>query len=345
MTSFNVFWVFSLIAYQPFFAKADSAKSLVPALYVFGDSSVDAGNNNYLNTPAKVNKSPYGIDLNNNATGRFSNGKTFADLYAVKLGLPLPPPYLGVSESTRYQVATGINYASGACGILDDTRAGECLTLGKQIEYFNSTVTNDLPTHFQSKEELRHHLSKSLYMISIGSNDYVLNYLPKTKAQKENKTPVQFADYLLEHLASKIKILYDLGARKFLIGLVGQIGCSPFKFCIEDVNQIVKPCSDKLHSKLQELQKQLSGSLLVSTDAYNFFNEIKNAPEKFGLKVIDKACYPKEGAPVCGNRKEYYFWDSFGHTTEFASEIYVDESFSGSKLCSPINVEQLVRAP
>jgi hypothetical protein len=52
----------------------------VPALYVFGDSTVDAGNNNNLNTDAKVNRFPYGIDFNNVSTGRFSNGKTFADI-------------------------------------------------------------------------------------------------------------------------------------------------------------------------------------------------------------------------------------------------------------------------
>ena len=39
------------------------------------------------------------------------------------LGLPMPPPYLGVSKSERYQVATGFNYASGSCGILNSTRA------------------------------------------------------------------------------------------------------------------------------------------------------------------------------------------------------------------------------
>ncbi|MDV3140068.1 MAG: hypothetical protein Q8765_02620, partial [Sweet potato little leaf phytoplasma] len=77
--------------------------------------------------------------------------------------------------------------------------------MGKQIEYFTSTVTNDLPKHFKSKEELKHHLSKSLFIISMGSNDYALNYMRNNSAYKD-KNPVQFADYLLEHLASKIKV-------------------------------------------------------------------------------------------------------------------------------------------
>ncbi|AES97012.1 hypothetical protein MTR_5g044210 [Medicago truncatula] len=43
-------------------------KNLVPTLYVFGDSTVDVGNNNNLNTAAKANVFPYGIDFNNCST-------------------------------------------------------------------------------------------------------------------------------------------------------------------------------------------------------------------------------------------------------------------------------------
>ncbi|KAL6953989.1 hypothetical protein U1Q18_041655 [Sarracenia purpurea var. burkii] len=53
----------------------------ISALYVFGDSTVDAGNNNHLTNSRKADKFPYGIDFNSTpmATGRFTNGKTVAD--------------------------------------------------------------------------------------------------------------------------------------------------------------------------------------------------------------------------------------------------------------------------
>lgn len=54
----------------------------IPGVYVFGDSLVDAGNNNYL--PFSVAKGNYphnGIDFpKKKATGRFCNGKNFADV-------------------------------------------------------------------------------------------------------------------------------------------------------------------------------------------------------------------------------------------------------------------------
>jgi len=84
-------WVISIIITQQlaFLANAShSRKKNVPAFYVFGDSTVDAGNNNNLNTLAKVNVYPYGIDFNNCSTGRFSNGKTFADIVG-KIFLPI----------------------------------------------------------------------------------------------------------------------------------------------------------------------------------------------------------------------------------------------------------------
>jgi hypothetical protein len=52
---------------------------LVPALYVFGDSTVDVGNNQYLpgNSAPQL---PYGIDFpHSRPTGRFSNGYNVAD--------------------------------------------------------------------------------------------------------------------------------------------------------------------------------------------------------------------------------------------------------------------------
>lgn len=51
------------------------------AIYVFGDSTMDVGNNNYLDfTKAKANFYYYGIDFpNSSPSGRFSNGFNTAD--------------------------------------------------------------------------------------------------------------------------------------------------------------------------------------------------------------------------------------------------------------------------
>jgi len=53
------------------------------ASFIFGDSLVDAGNNNYLSTLSKANVPPNGIDFKasgGNPTGRFTNGRTIGDI-------------------------------------------------------------------------------------------------------------------------------------------------------------------------------------------------------------------------------------------------------------------------
>lgn len=53
----------------------------VTAVIVFGDSIVDQGVNNNINTVAKCNFPPYGLDfMGGIPTGRFCNGKTPPDL-------------------------------------------------------------------------------------------------------------------------------------------------------------------------------------------------------------------------------------------------------------------------
>lgn len=54
-------------------------KELVPAMFIFGDSLIDNGNNNNLPSFAKANYFPYGIDFNGGPTGRFSNAYTIVD--------------------------------------------------------------------------------------------------------------------------------------------------------------------------------------------------------------------------------------------------------------------------
>ena len=54
---------------------------LAPALYVFGDSTVDPGNNNLLNTFAKFNYPPYGVDFLDGPSGRPTSGYNIADFF------------------------------------------------------------------------------------------------------------------------------------------------------------------------------------------------------------------------------------------------------------------------
>lgn len=59
---------------------ATQSSPLAPALYIFGDSLVDNGNNNMLLTLAKADYDPYSINFPGQVSrGRFTDGRTVAD--------------------------------------------------------------------------------------------------------------------------------------------------------------------------------------------------------------------------------------------------------------------------
>ncbi|KAL0292887.1 UNVERIFIED_CONTAM: GDSL esterase/lipase [Sesamum calycinum] len=90
---------------------------LVPALLLFGDSVVDVGNNNNLQTLVKANFLPYGRDFNTHKpTGRFSNGKLATDFTAEYLGFTSYQPAYLSQEARGRNILTGVNFASAASG-------------------------------------------------------------------------------------------------------------------------------------------------------------------------------------------------------------------------------------
>ncbi|PPR82041.1 hypothetical protein GOBAR_AA38676 [Gossypium barbadense] len=92
-------------------------KATVPAIIVFGDSTVDPGNNNQVSTVLKSNFEPYGRDYyGGQPTGRFSNGRIATDFISEALRIkPAIPAYL----DPKYDIedfATGVSFASAGTG-------------------------------------------------------------------------------------------------------------------------------------------------------------------------------------------------------------------------------------
>ncbi|CAL5423864.1 unnamed protein product [Camellia sinensis] len=104
---------------------SSSSSSSSSALFVFGDSTVDPGNNNYIETVPenRANHKPYGQNgffQQSPPTGRFSDGRVIVDFIAEYAKLPLIPPFL--EPSAEY--VNGVNFGSGGAGILSETNQG-----------------------------------------------------------------------------------------------------------------------------------------------------------------------------------------------------------------------------
>ncbi|CAI0475455.1 unnamed protein product [Linum tenue] len=139
----------------------------VPCCFIFGDSLVDNGNNNHILSLARADYPPYGIDFPAGPSGRFSNGKTTADVITELLGFDdYIPPY---SAATGKDVLKGVNYASAAAGIRDDTgrHLGERISFSGQVRNHQETVSR-IAELMGSEEAAAKHLSKKFVLIGVG---------------------------------------------------------------------------------------------------------------------------------------------------------------------------------
>ncbi|KAH9651887.1 GDSL esterase/lipase [Citrus sinensis] len=335
---------------------------MVPAVFVFGDSLVDVGNNNYL--PISIAKADFphnGIDFpTKKPTGRFSNGKNAADFIAEKVGLPSSPPYLAVkSNKNKASFLTGVSFASGGAGIFNssDQSLAQSITLTKQVDYYG-TVHKDLVQQM-GPSAAQEHLSKSLFAIVVGSND-IFDYSGKSDLRKKS-TPEQFVNLMAATLKGQLKRLYGYGARKFVCVGLGVIGCIPAQRiksqteeCNEEASHWSVMYNEALKSMLQELKSELNGMTYTYFDTYSVMQSIIQNPTPQGFTEVKSACCGlgrlKAKVPcipissVCSNRSNHVFWDLY-HPTQATARIFVDTIFDGpSQYTFPINLRNLIAA-
>ncbi|KAK4397841.1 GDSL esterase/lipase [Sesamum angolense] len=135
------------------------AAGKVPAVIVFGDSSVDAGNNNQISTVLKSNFRPYGRDFfGGRATGRFSNGRIPPDFISEDFGLrPIVPAYLD-PQYNMSDFAGGVCFASAGTGFDNATsNVLNVIPLWKEVEYYKE-YQNKLKAYLgDTKSQLYNH--------------------------------------------------------------------------------------------------------------------------------------------------------------------------------------------
>ncbi|XP_016433832.1 GDSL esterase/lipase At1g71691-like [Nicotiana tabacum] len=334
-------------------------RALVPAMFIFGDSLIDNGNNNNLPSFAKANYFPYGIDFDGGPTGRFSNGYTMVDEIAELLGLPLIPAYTEASADTSGdKMPYGVNYASAAAGILDITGRNFVgrIPFNQQIKNFENTL--DQITDNLGAPDVAQALAKCMFFVGMGSNDYLNNYLMPNYDTKNRYNPQQYASLLVQQYSQQLTRLYNLGARKFVIGGVGLMGCIPSilaqgngNVCSEEVNQLVLPFSNNVKSMLSNLNANLPGSKFIYVDIKNMFQDLLANYRRYGFSVIDRGCcgIGRNRGQItclplqtpCPNRDQYIFWDAF-HPTEAVNILFGRRAFSGGPdVVYPINIQQL----
>ncbi|KAL3503526.1 hypothetical protein ACH5RR_037975 [Cinchona calisaya] len=245
----------------------------VPAMYVFGDSLVDVGNNNYIKDSILKADYPYnGIDYPGGIpTGRFSNGKNAADFLAEKVGLPTSPPYLSNTSDVFLQ---GVSFASGGSGLFNSTGQGflmKTLSLAKQVDYY--AAVHERLVKQLGPDGAKLHLSKSLFLVVIGGNDALAYFELGIDKIFKKVSPDEYVGQMVNILQGLLKQIYNLGGRKFVVAGLTSIGCCPG----QRIDSITEECKQDINALAinynQQLTSMLAGLKLDFDDFnYSYFN-------------------------------------------------------------------------
>lgn len=317
----------------------EASNNKVSSFYVFGDSTVDPGNNNYINTAFKSNFLPYGKDFPNQVpTGRFSNGKLATDFIASYLGLKeLLPPYLDPNLSDQ-ELITGVSFASAGSGFdpLTPTMSN-VIPIPKQLENFKECKRR--LEGVLGKQRTENHMKNAVFLISAGTNDFVINYFT-LPIRRRSYTPLTYRQFLLQHVKDLIQSLWTEGARKIAVVGLPPMGCLPMMITFNSGNAILdRNCVDKysavardhnlvLQHELFSMQQnfsKLEGSKISYIDIYGPLANMTQAHESLGFDVANRGCCGSgyieatfmcnRISYVCSDSSKYVFWDSI-HPTE-----------------------------
>ncbi|XP_022679220.1 GDSL esterase/lipase At4g16230 isoform X1 [Setaria italica] len=277
---------FVLLACLVLLAPTRVAGAGMPATFIFGDSLVDAGNNNYIVSLSKANYPPNGIDfLGHQPTGRYTNGRTIVDILGQEMGLGgFVPPYMS-PETTGDALLRGVNYASGGGGILNQTGSifGGRLNLDAQIDNYANSRHDLIARHGEVAAVSL--LRGALFSVTMGSNDFINNYLTPILSVPERAStpPAAFIGAMIAKYRQQLARLYLLDARKVVVANVGPIGCIPYQretnpsaaaACAEFPNQLARSFNRRLRALVDELGAALPGSRFVYADVYHIVSDI-----------------------------------------------------------------------
>ncbi|MED6181223.1 hypothetical protein PIB30_017419 [Stylosanthes scabra] len=346
---------------RPSSSSRSSTNNRPRAFFVFGDSLVDSGNNNYLATTARADAPPYGIDHpTHRPTGRFSNGLNIPDLISQRLGAESVLPYLS-PELRGDKLLIGANFASAGIGILNDTgiQFVNIIRMYRQLEHFEEYQRR--VSAIIGAAGAKRLVNQALVLITVGGNDFVNNYYLVPYSVRSQQYPLpQYVPFIISEYRKLLQKLYDLGARRVLVTGTGPLGCVPAELaqrgtnggCSPELQRAASLYNPQLERMLQELNSKIGKDVFIAANTQEMHLNFITNPQAFGFTTSKVACCgqgPYNGlglctplSNLCPNRDLYAFWDAF-HPSEKANKIIVEQIMSGStRYMNPMNLSTIL---
>ncbi|GAV69757.1 Lipase_GDSL domain-containing protein, partial [Cephalotus follicularis] len=324
------------------------------AFFVFGDSLVDNGNNNYLATTARADAPPYGIDYpTHRPTGRFSNGLNIPDVMSEQLGMRPTLPYMS-PELDGETLLVGANFASAGIGILNDTgiQFVNIIKITSQLRFFEQYQQR--LSAIIGVESAKRLVNEALVLISLGGNDFVNNYflLPFSPRSREFSL-ADYVAYLITEYKKILARLHKLGARRVLVTGTGPLGCVPAELaqhsingeCASELQRAAALYNPQLVQMINDLNRQMGATpVFYSANAFEMHMDFINDPQAYGIdaslfedsSLLDILCFRSSLAS-----SDLSFLFSFGsRAPRFVTSKVAccgQGPYNGLGLCTPLS--------
>lgn len=162
------------------------------------------------------------------------------------------------------------------------------IPLWKELEYYKD-YQRKLRSHL-GPSSANQVLANALYMISMGTNDFLENYytMPGRRSQFSVR---QYEDFLVGIAEKFVRELYGLGARKISLGGLPPMGCLPLERttnvmnqheCVDSYNNQALEFNAKLKVMVARLSSELPGINLVFSNPYYILMHIVRRPAFYG---------------------------------------------------------------
>jgi phospholipase/lecithinase/hemolysin len=260
------------------------------ALYVFGDSLSDAGND-YIGTSGLEPAAPY-------VNGQFSNGPIWVEGLSEGLGLgPIRPALSGGTDYAFGGATTGYPATASSPVLVP--------SVTQQVGLFLLSAVGSVAP------------SSALYAVWIGSNDIfniITNGVTGTTAQQQAQGAAQTEAAALATLAAH-------GARDFLVPLVGDLGATPTLTLLGTQASAAGTALSLIYDAA--LEADLAGLTatpgidLTYLDTFSLLDSAIADPASYGLTNVTSPCYVglyTGGGSVCATPDQYLFWDNLHPT-------------------------------
>ncbi|CAK9316298.1 unnamed protein product [Citrullus colocynthis] len=270
------FLLFGTAAAQSGFPKIELPNVKRFGFFIFGDSSVDGGNNNYVmnaTSDCRANFPPHGETFFHIPTGRFCDGRIIPDFLTEYAEMPFIKAYLDPNNDNHMN---GVNFASGGAGVLAETNQETAIGLQTQMKFFKN-VEKSLRKKL-GNETSQSFLSNSVFLFNFGGNDYIKPFNISHDILKTIDAQQQLVNMVIGNMTIALKKVFNYGGRKF-----GILGLPPTGYLpssrLKRIEQFFQETSSiaRIHNKMFYIALQK-----LFADTHTFLLQRILNPTKYG---------------------------------------------------------------